>query len=93
MKTTRDSNSAAKNQMRFLSNSIAPTKLTCSMMSASVVGRQRDLEHADDGDVAGDLDDDAEREADQRRRAPAELRHRPDQERALAAAGRTRAGR
>ena len=48
-----------------------------------VLVRQRELQHADDRDVAGDLDDHAERDAHQRRRAPAELDHRADQERAL----------
>ncbi len=47
-----------------------------------VGGRQRELEDADDRDVAGDLDDDADGQGDEPR-APAQLRHRADQERAL----------
>jgi hypothetical protein len=43
-------------------------------------GRDRHFRHADDGDVAGDLDDDAQRDADQRGRAPAELGHGTNQE-------------
>ena len=53
----------------------------------------RDGELADDGDVAGDLDDHAERQADQGGRAPAELRHRPDQEDVLLGREERRAGR
>ena len=63
---------------------MAPAKFTCRTRIGDVLGRQRELEHAEDGDVAGrNLDDDAERQADQGRLAPAELGHRPDQERAL----------
>ena len=47
----------------------------------NVVRRQRHAQDAEDGGVAGrDLDDDAEREADQRRLAPADLRHGADEE-------------
>src|SRR5262249_28264256 len=45
-----------------------------------VIGGEHDTDHADDGDVAGDLEDDTEGDADDRRGAPAELRHRTDQE-------------
>ena len=55
-----------------------------------VVGGQRHAQDAEDRDVAGDLDHDPERQAGQRRRAPADLRHRADDEDRPAAAGRTR---
>ncbi len=48
-----------------------------------LVGGQRDPQHADDGDVAGDLDDDGEGQADDRRRPPSQLGHRADEEDAL----------
>ena len=83
MKRMRDSNSEAKNQMRRLSNSSAPMKVTCRTISAASSVGSASLEAPEDHDVAGDLDDHAERDADQRRRAPADLGHRPDQEGAL----------
>nr|WP_159394157.1 hypothetical protein [Streptomyces sp. NRRL S-495] len=45
-----------------------------------LLGGQRALQHPEDRQVARDLDHDAQRDADQRRRAPADLGHRPDQE-------------
>ena len=80
MKTSRDSNRAAKNQPRFLSNSMAPMKLTCSFRTAASSSGSTVLSTPRIATLPGNLDDDAEREADQRGRAPAELRHRADQE-------------
>ena len=79
----RDSNSDGEEPEALLVELDRADEVDLEDDQRDVVGRERDLEHADDRDVARDLDDDAERHADQRRRAPAELRHRPDQERAL----------
>src|SRR5438552_2179978 len=42
--------------------------------------RQDAFQHAENCEVAGYLDDDTERQRDQRRRAPTELRHWPEEE-------------
>ena len=52
MNRTRDSNSVAKNQPRFLSNSIAPTKVDLEDEQRRVLVGQRDRQHAEDRDVA-----------------------------------------
>ena len=84
MNSTRLPNSEAKNQSRLLSTSSAPMNFTCSTSSAASSSGRTHLSTPRMAMLPGGTSMMTPSDArDQRRRAPAELRHRPDQERAL----------
>ena len=61
-----------------------PAKFTCSLQHRRVFVGQDAAQHADDRELRRrDVEDDAELERDDRRRSPAELAHRRDDEVAL----------
>ena len=67
-----------------MSNSSTPAKLTCNTRIGNFVRRQRHLQNTQDRDIARrNLDDHAQRQTHQRRRSPAQLGHRADQENSL----------
>ena len=79
--STRESNSDASNVSSLRSKSTHAEEVHLQVEDRDVFGRQRHAQHAEDGEGRPrDLEDEAELEADERRRAPAELAHRADQE-------------
>ena len=79
--STRESNSEASKESSLPLEIDDADEIDLQVQDRHVVGRHRQPQHPGDGEGGPrDLEDDAELEADQGRRAPAELAHRPDQE-------------